>query len=96
MYLVRMHFIAFLTALQSIATGSEASVSTIDLRDSAGKHFGRPGKFVFRRANVVSVDGSAADPLTTITTADISAVTERRRATSPHRSRSAASMICQT
>ncbi|MBP9109202.1 MAG: hypothetical protein KBF83_06575 [Pyrinomonadaceae bacterium] len=80
MYLVRMNFIAFLTALQSIATGSEASVPPSIYVTLPENTSGGLVNFVFRRANVVSVDRSAADPLTTITTADISAVTERRRA----------------
>ncbi|MBK6724263.1 MAG: peptidase M14 [Acidobacteria bacterium] len=80
MYLVKMNFIAFLTALQSIATGSEASVPPSIYVTLPENTSGGLVNFVFRRANVVSVDRSAADPLTTITTADISAVTERRRA----------------
>lgn len=86
-YLVKMNFIAFITALQSIATGSERTQDPniyINLPENGS---GGLVNFVFRRANIVSVVPPSAIPVTAVSTpafkidtADISAVTERRRA----------------
>lgn len=75
MYLVKVNFVAFLTALNSIATGSEATQQAsvyVNLPDNTS---GSLVNFVFRGANVVSVNSAA-----NIKTLDIAAVTERRRA----------------
>ncbi|MEQ1643495.1 MAG: M14 family zinc carboxypeptidase [Pyrinomonadaceae bacterium] len=80
MYLVKMNFIAFLTALQSVASGSEATLPASVYVTLPENTSGGLVNYVFRRANIVSIDRSAADAVTTISSADISAVTERRRA----------------
>ena len=75
MYLVKMNFVAFMTALQSLATGSEKTQDPniyIDLPENSS---GVLVDFMFRRANIVTVTDT-----TVISVADISAVTERRRA----------------
>jgi len=75
MYLVKMNFIALMTALQSLATGSERTHDPniyINLPENSS---GVLTDFMFRRANVVTVTD-----VTSISVADISAVTERRRA----------------
>lgn len=84
-YLVKMNFIAFMTALQSIATGSERTLDPniyINLPENGS---GGLVNFVFRRANIVTLEptiAAVASPAPTfkISTTDISAVTERRRA----------------
>ncbi len=88
MYLVKMNFVAFMTALHSIATGSERSndpLLYVNLPENAS---GALTHFVFRRANFVMPDPPLAQPgmmpvesgTVTIKAVDISAVTERRRA----------------
>lgn len=72
MYLVKMNFIAFVTAVRSIVTGSEKTQDpnfyiTLPRNSSGGLV-----NFVFRRASIVSPTGT--------TIADIAAVTARRRA----------------
>lgn len=76
MFLIKMNFIAFLTALQSIATGSERSVSPSIYVTLPENTSGGLVNYVFRRANVVSLDFAAVS----IKPGDIAAVTERRRA----------------
>lgn len=80
-YLVKMNYIAFMTALHSIASGSEKNNDPniyINLTENGS---GGLVNFVFRKANVVVPDATAATPGTfTTKTTDISAVTERRRA----------------
>ncbi|MEQ1606308.1 MAG: M14 family zinc carboxypeptidase [Pyrinomonadaceae bacterium] len=75
-YLVKMNYIAFMTAFHSIASGSERTQDPniyINLPENGS---GGLVNYVFRRANVVSaVNGSA-----NMSVADISGVTERRRA----------------
>lgn len=75
MFLVKMNFIAYLTAIQSIVTGSERNEDPnlyVGLPENGS---GLLVNFVFRDANIVSVSTSV-----TISVADIAAVTERRRA----------------
>ena len=75
MYLVKMNFVAFMTALESLATGSERTQDPslyIGLPENGS---GGLVNFVFRRANIVNVGKP-----TSISAADIAAVTERRRA----------------
>ncbi|MFT3743579.1 MAG: M14 family zinc carboxypeptidase [Pyrinomonadaceae bacterium] len=80
-YLVKMNYIAFMTALNSIATGSEKNNDPniyINLTENGS---GGLVNFVFRKANVVIPDPAATTPgAVTTKTTDISAVTERRRA----------------
>lgn len=75
MFLVKMNFIAYMTALQALATGSEAAQSTIPYLSLIENGSGTLVHVVFRRGTVVR----GTNPLT-ITPADISGVTERRRA----------------
>ena len=75
MYLVKMNFVAFMTALQSITTGSERTQDPIIYINLPENSSGILADFMFRRANIVTVNEA-----TNIAVADISAVTERRRA----------------
>ena len=72
MYLVKMNFIAFITALQSITTGSEKTQDPNGYLTLPHNGSGRIVHFLFKRANIVSVSST--------TIADIAAVTTRRRA----------------
>lgn len=76
MFLVKMNFVAFLTALQSVATGSEATQDPnlyINLPENAS---GNLIHFVFRNANVVDTSMTPAS----ISVRDVSLFSERRRA----------------
>ena len=75
MFLVKMNFIAFLTALNSIATGSERTQDPSVYLDLPGNSSGGLVDLVFRRANIIS-GPDVMSPLQ----ADITAVTGRRRA----------------
>ena len=72
MHLVKMNFVAFVTALQSIVTGSEKTQDPQVYLTLPRNSSGGLVHFVFRRANIISSSGT--------TIADISAVTARRRA----------------
>ncbi len=90
MFLVKMNFIAFMTALQAIVTGSERTQDPniyITLPENSS---GGLVNFVFRNANVVSLAPVSIPGPVNIRPADIAAVTERRRASfaSPVRIRS--------
>jgi hypothetical protein len=75
MFLVKMNFIAFLTALEAIATGGEKMQDPSVYLSLPENSSGRLVNFIFRRANVVnSGDGASGSVI------DIGAVTERRRA----------------
>jgi hypothetical protein len=81
MYLVKLNFVAYQTALQAIATGSEATYSTAPYLSLLPNGSGGLANFVFRRANIVSEDSYFPDaPVAVVSVADISANTERRRA----------------
>ena len=80
MYLVKMNFVAFLTALQSIATGSEATQDASVYVTLPENTSGSLVNCVFRRANLVTLDAAVIPATVTINTADIAAVAERRRA----------------
>ena len=80
MFLVKMNFIAFLTALQSIATGSEATQQASVYVTLPENTSGGLVNYVFRRANLVSLDSTLVPAAFTFKSADIAAVTERRRA----------------
>lgn len=72
MYLVKLNFIAFITALQSAANGSEKTQDPNGYLTLPHNSSGNLVHFLFKRANVVSASGT--------TVADIAAVTTRRRA----------------
>lgn len=75
MFLVKMNFVAFMTVLQSLASGSERTQSPEPYMTLMENGSGSLVNFIFRRASIVNVavDGSP-------TAGDIAAVTERRRA----------------
>ena len=73
MYLVKMNFIAFVTAIRSVVTGSEKTQDPNVYLNLPNNGSGGLAHFVFRRANIISSSGT--------TISDISAVTARRRAT---------------
>lgn len=75
MFLVKMNFVAFLTALQSVSTGSESEQDPNIYRRLPENTSGGLVNFVFRRANIIT-SRTATSP----TVGDIAAVTERRRA----------------
>jgi hypothetical protein len=79
MFLVKINFVAFLTALQSLASGSERNESPQPYLSLLENGSGGLVNFIFRHANIISVSNSSA-VTTQITIADIVAVTERRRA----------------
>ena len=84
MYLVKMNFIAFMTALQSLATGSEATQDNVPYGTLISNGSGGIVSVVFRRANVIKAN-PALPAIPNITITDIAGVAERRRAsfTSP-------------
>ncbi len=75
MYLVKMNFIAFLTALNSIATGSEKTQDPFIYVNLPENTSGGLVDLIFRGANIVNTGA-----MTEISMGDITAVTERRRA----------------
>lgn len=76
MFLVKINFVAFMTALESIATGAERTQDTAPYLTLPENSSGNLVNFIFRNVNLV------ADPLApeAPAVADIAAVTERRRA----------------
>ncbi len=78
MFLVKMNFIAFLTALNSIATGSERSQDPSVYLNLPENSSGVLVDFVFRGANIID----PANP-ENILVGDITAVRSRRRASFP-------------
>jgi hypothetical protein len=80
MFLVKMNFIAFMTALQSLATGSERNESPQPYLSLLENGSGNLVNFIFRQANIITTKPATAAITTQITIADIVAVTERRRA----------------
>ena len=80
MFLVKMNFVAFMTALQSLATGSEAKQDTVPYFSLPNNASGGLVHFVFRRANVVTIDAAVLPMTIRFVASDIGAVTERRRA----------------
>ena len=79
MFLVKMNFVAFMTALQTLATGSESTESPQPYLSLPENGSGSLVNFIFRHANIISVRNPSA-ATTQITIADIAAVTGRRRA----------------
>ena len=78
MFLVKMNFVAFMTVLQSLATGSERTQDPAPYLSLMENGSGGLVNFIFRRANIINVATLTAPDLRPI--ADIAAVTERRRA----------------
>lgn len=76
MFLVKMNFIAFLTALNSIATGSEKTQDPDLYTRLPENTSGGLVNFIFRNAHIVNQTPSTAGT-------DIAAVIERRRASYP-------------
>jgi len=74
MFLVKMNFIAFLTALKSLADGSEKTFSPINYESLPNNSSGRLFNFIFRNAAII-------DRLSqSLLVADIGINVERRRA----------------
>lgn len=76
MFLVKMNFIAFLAALQSIADGSEARMSPVNYELLPLNTSGKITHFIFRRATVVNF----ADPIIAPFVSDVAVNQQRRRA----------------
>ncbi len=76
MFLVKMNFIAFLTAFNSLVDGSEKILSPINYDFVPNNGSGNLFNFIFRRANVVNNSGDLAQ----ISTADVAINSQRRRA----------------
>ena len=76
MFLVKMNFIAFLTALNTLADGSEKVLSPINYDFLPNNASGNLFNFIFRRANIVNRNDKIVIP----TVADIAVNTQRRRA----------------
>ena len=76
MFLVKMNFVAFMTALNSLASGSERTFDTSSYSSLPENGSGNLYNIIFRRANIV---GRSAD----IIVSDIAINTERRRASFP-------------
>ncbi len=75
MFLVKINFVAFMTVLQSLATGSERTQNTAPYLSLIENGSGGLVNFIFRRANIINAESTELTPV-----ADIAAVTERRRA----------------
>lgn len=73
-YLVKMNFVAFMTALQALATGSEKTQDTTAYFSLPENSSGSLYNFIFRRANIVNRSGAGATLV-----ADIAVNTERSR-----------------
>lgn len=81
MFLIKLNFIAYLTALHALASGGEASIATGPYLSLVSNGSGGLANFVFRRANIVVADPLFPEsPVAVISTADIAANAERRRA----------------
>ena len=76
MFLVKMNFIAFLTALNALADGSEKNLSSINYDTLPNNSSGNLFNFIFRRANIINRNAETVLP----TVADIAVNTQRRRA----------------
>jgi hypothetical protein len=78
MFLIKLNFIAYLTALRALATGSETK-ATPDVYDKLPfNDDGDVYNFIFRKANIVNYESSQESY-----TADVSVNTARRRANEP-------------
>lgn len=79
MFLVKMNFVAFLSALQSIADGTEQRLSPVNYDLLPLNTSGKIVHFMFRKATVVNF----ADARVTPFTADVAVNLQRRRAELP-------------
>jgi hypothetical protein len=79
LYLVKLNFVAFMTALESLASGSEKDQSTVPYLSLIANGSGSLVNYVFRAASVVNLT-SLPGVSASIGTADLGCVTERRRA----------------
>jgi hypothetical protein len=77
MYLVKMNFIAILTAMRALADGSEKSIDPARYFDLPNNSSGSLVHIIFRGANVID------RPTGTAATSDLGLVIERRRAQFP-------------
>jgi hypothetical protein len=77
MFLVKMNFIAIMTALRSLADGSEKNVSPVAYEQLPSNSSGRLMNVIFRGANIVDRTGTIQGPT------DIGLNLERRRAEMP-------------
>jgi hypothetical protein len=75
MFLVKMNFVAFLTALHSLASGSEKSISTAAYDALPPNSSARIINAIFRDASVIDPVSRAASPV-----GDIAVIAQRRRA----------------
>ena len=75
MFLVKMNFVAFVTAMNVLATGKEKDISTAAYLSLPPNSSNGLFNFIFRGANIVSLAETA-----NIYKADIAVNTERRRA----------------
>lgn len=80
MFLVKMNFVAFMAALQSLATGSEATLSAVPYLSLIPNGSGNLVSVIFRRANIVNTSPAPLGRVVSFSLGDIAAVTERRRA----------------
>ncbi len=76
MFLVKMNFIAFLTALNVLADGTEKNFSPINYDALPNNGSGNLFHFIFRRAYIINPGNETVIP----TVADITVNTQRRRA----------------
>jgi hypothetical protein len=76
MFLVKMNFVAFLTALQSIADGTEARLSPVNYDFLPLNMSGRIVHFMFRKATIINFNEETIVPLVS----DVAINIERRRA----------------
>jgi hypothetical protein len=80
MFLVKMNFVAFMTALEALATGSEATQSTSAYLSLVGNGSGNLVNVIFRNANIVKTSSLPGEPTAVFSIGDIAGVAERRRA----------------
>src|SRR5205085_9224404 len=73
MFLVKMNFVAFMTALYALASGSERTQDAALYFALPENSSGSLYNVIFRRANIVGTSGD-------VTVSDIAVNTERRRA----------------
>ncbi len=76
MFLVKMNFVAFMSALQSIADGTEQRLSPINYDLLPLNDSGKIVHFIFRKANIVNFADETVAPFSS----DVAVNLERRRA----------------
>jgi hypothetical protein len=80
LYLVKLNFVAFMTALESLASGSERDQSPLPYLNLVENSSGGLVNYIFRRANVLSRGSQLSPGPLMFSAADLGCVTERRRA----------------